>query len=538
VIVKLLKFPRFLVQLAAEFSRIFFGLLLAIFSGISFGAELSVANATDEVVARAACSTCHLFPEPRLLDKTVWPAHIFPKMRLYMGMDKVDLQASEDAQVLHKAGFFPAAPLVPESSWQRITNWYMAKAPAPTNTPSRNDSIPVAMKQFKVVAPKSRRTPPLTTFVQIDPVDRVVFTADATGQGLDVLGPEGELITSSRIGNIITTMQKTADGFYLGCIGHFFPREDRKGQVIFLKSTERGLERHVLFSDLPRVSHIEIADFNEDGKMDFALSMFGFLTGRFSWFENLGDMKYTEHVLHNKPGAVKSVAYDFNKDGHRDLAVLFGQETDGMLLFTNDGKGRFTQSEIFRRAPVYGHAYFELADFNGDGETEFLVANGDNGDYESPPKPYHGVRIYGKKGERYEEIFFYPQHGAFKSLARDFDGDGDLDIASASFFPDFESSPRESFVLLENKGGMKFEASTFRECIAGRWVTMDAGDLDGDGDIDMALGSLIRMPTIVPDFLKKLWEEKSPSVLYLINQQKSPTNSVRAPAGPATSSEK
>jgi hypothetical protein len=512
-------------------SPIVFGVLLAFFAIQTqlFGAELSAAAASDEVVARAACSTCHLFPDPRLLDKTIWPAHIFPKMRLYMGLDKVDLKASEDAQILAKAGFFPAAPLIPESSWQRITNWYLAKAPAPTNTPSRNDAIPLGMQQFKPMAPKFRRTPPLTTFVQIDPADHVVFTADATEQGLDVLGPAGELIASSKIGNIITTMQKTEDGFYLGCIGHFFPKEDRKGQVIYLKQTEAGLERHVLLSELPRIAHIEVADFNEDGKPDFALSMFGFLTGRFSWFENLGDMKYTEHILHNKPGAVKSVAYDFNQDGHRDIAVLFGQETDGMLLFTNDGKGKFTQSEIFRRAPVYGHAYFELADFNGDGEMEFLVANGDNGDYESPPKPYHGVRIYGKKAGRYEELYFYPQHGAFKSVARDFDGDGDLDIASASFFPDYENSPRESFVLLENKGAMKFEASTFRECIAGRWLTMDANDIDGDGDMDIVLASLIRMPTIVPDFLKKLWEEKSPSLLYLINQQKSPTNSARAP---------
>ena len=35
------------------------------------------------------------------------------------------------------------------------------------------------------MVPKFRRTPPLTTFVQIDPVDHVVFTADATEQGLD-----------------------------------------------------------------------------------------------------------------------------------------------------------------------------------------------------------------------------------------------------------------------------------------------------------------------------------------------------------------
>jgi hypothetical protein len=522
----ILKFPKFLTMRWRVLGNLALLLVCAIHE--SFGAE-SAASASDEVIARAACSACHLFPDPRLLDKTIWPAHIFPKMRLYMGLDKVDTRISQDAELLTKAGFFPAAPMIPESSWQRITNWYVTKAPPATNTPSRNDLIPVGMKQFKVMASRVRRSPPLTTMVQIDPSEHVVFTSDATEQTLDVLGPAGELIASSNVGNIITSIQKAEDGFYLGCIGHFFPKEDRKGQVIFLKRSGAGLERHVLLSDLPRVAHIEVADLNEDGKPDFALSMFGFLTGRFSWFENLGDLKYKEHILYNKPGAVKSVAYDFNKDGHRDLAVLFGQDTDGMLLFTNDGKGNFSQSDIFRRAPVYGHAYFELADFNGDGEMEFLVANGDNGDYESPPKPYHGVRIYGKKGDRYEELYFYPQHGAFKSVARDFDGDGDLDIATVSFFPDYESSPRESFVLLENKGNMKFEPSTFRECIAGRWLTMDAGDIDGDGDIDMVLASLIRMPTIVPDFLKKLWEEKSPSVLYLINQRNNLTNTIPRP---------
>ncbi|HVK57337.1 MAG TPA: hypothetical protein VM735_01045, partial [Candidatus Kapabacteria bacterium] len=64
------------------------------------------------------------------------------------------------------------------------------------------------------------------------------------------------------------------------------------------------------------------------------------------------------------------------------------------------------------------------------------------------------------------------------------------------------------------------EPSTFRECIAGRWLTMDAADIDGDGDTDIVLASMIRMPTIVPDFLKQLWETRSPSVLYLVNQRK------------------
>ena len=77
-------------------------------------------------------------------------------------------------------------------------------------------------------------------------------------------------------------------------------------------------------------------------------------------------------------------------------------------------------------------------------------------------------------------------------------------------------------MFLENKGGLKFTPSSFRECIAGRWLTMDANDLDGDDDIDIVLASMIKMPTIVPPFLKEMWQKQGPSVLYLINQQKQP----------------
>ncbi|HTG45178.1 MAG TPA: VCBS repeat-containing protein [Verrucomicrobiae bacterium] len=497
---------------------------IVLFLLLSYGRAIAATNApaelNPEILARAACSACHLFPDPVLLDRTIWPKHIFPKMRLYMGLDKADSTQSKDAKLLTEAGFFPAAPMIPESSWNRIANWYLAQAPEPTNTPSRNELIPIGLKQFKVGPAKFRRNPPLTTLARFDPLDQVILTADATEQSLDIVSPTGELIASPKVGNIVTSVQHTPEGFFLGCIGHFFPTEDRRGQVIFLKKMESGLERKVLLSELPRVAHIETGDFNQDGRVDFALCMFGFLTGRFSWFENLGHDEFREHELIRKPGAVKSVAFDFNQDGNLDLAVLFGQETDGMLMFMNDGKGHFTQKEVFRRAPVYGHSYFELADFNQDGEMDLLVTNGDNGDYESPPKPYHGVRIYLKKGDAYPESCFFPLHGAYKAVARDFDGDGDLDIAAISYFPDYDHSPRESFVYLENKGGLKFEPSTFRECIAGRWLTMDAGDIDSDGDEDIVLGSLIKMPNALPRFLKEMWEKQSPSLLFLMNQRK------------------
>ena len=475
-----------------------------------------------EILARTACSICHLYPQPNLLDKQVWRDEVLPKMKFYLGVDQIDIQKTKDGPSLKASGLFPSTPMIPKENWPAIEKYYLEKAPERTNPPSRNPLIPLELKQFALERPKFRREPPLTTALWIDTKQNLVFFADATTQGLDVLKPGGELLTSIPVGNIVTSIQRTEKGFYLGCIGDFFPTEERRGQLVFLEQTPRGLVRKQLLAGLPRVAHVEVADLNGDGRQDFALSLFGFLTGRYSWFEDQGEKGFREHILFEKPGAVKSIAHDFNGDGAPDLAVLFGQDTEALVIYTNDGKGNFTSKEVFKRAPTFGHSSFELVDFNGDGRQDFLVTNGDNGDYESPPKSYHGVRIYLAEEEGWTEKYFFPMHGAYGAVARDFDEDGDQDIAAISFFPDYERSPRESFVYLENEGGLKFKASTFPECIMGRWMTIATGDVDGDGDLDLALGSLIEIPTEVPPPLKQVWEKQGPSVLVLKNQLKQP----------------
>ncbi|HEY1021786.1 MAG TPA: VCBS repeat-containing protein, partial [Flavisolibacter sp.] len=107
-----------------------------------------------------------------------------------------------------------------------------------------------------------------------------------------------------------------------------------------------------------------------------------------------------------------------------------------------------------------------------------------------------------------------------KAVARDFDGDGDLDIASISYFPDYDSRPSESFLYWENKGGLSFKPFTVKEATTGRWLTMDAGDVDSDGDTDIVLGNAKFTLGYIPGWLMKQWNANSPSVLVIKNLRK------------------
>lgn len=103
-------------------------------------------------------------------------------------------------------------------------------------------------------------------------------------------------------------------------------------------------------------------------------------------------------------------------------------------------------------------------------------------------------------------------------MVRDYDLDGDLDIAAISFFPDYLRYLGESFIYLKNKGNLKFDDYSFPEATKGRWMVMDAGDMDDAGDIDLALGSFVYfLPQGYTTGLGKKWLTTGPSVIVLEN---------------------
>ena len=264
---------------------------------------------------------------------------------------------------------------------------------------------------------------------------------------------------------------------------------------------------------------MEYGDLNNDGIEDIVACEYGNLLGKLVWYENMGRGTYFAHILKSQPGAIKAIIKDFNNDGFKDIVVLMAQGDEGVFFFKNNGDGTFKEKRLLTFLPLNGSQYIELADFNNDGFDDLIYVCGDNADKTPILKKYHGIYIYLNDGKfNFTQSYFYQLNGAYKAMPRDYDLDGDLDIAAISFFPDYANYPEESFVYLENKGDLEFEDYSFPEATKGRWIVMDAEDMDADGDIDIVLGSFVYFQAKGDTTgLGEKWMNSGPSVVVLEN---------------------
>jgi hypothetical protein len=267
------------------------------------------------------------------------------------------------------------------------------------------------------------------------------------------------------------------------------PSQILNGSFYAIDSTTAGAKGIKNFSRLARPVACKVSDLNSDDVNDVIICQFGNHTGKLSWFEGGDPQK--EHVLKAQPGARSVVVQDFNGDGKPDIIVLMAQAREELILFINEGGNRFSEKIIYQFPPVYGVSYFELADFNKDGHPDILLTNGDNWDLSPVKKYYHGIRVLMNDGKNnFTVTHFFPFYGASKAVARDFDMDGDLDIAAIAFYDDPDEQA-QSFLFLENIGGERFSPSTTAAAANGKWITMESCDFDRDGDQDIVLGSFV-----------------------------------------------
>ncbi|MBS1748851.1 MAG: VCBS repeat-containing protein [Bacteroidetes bacterium] len=490
---------------------------------------------TDTIIsgnqlAHLYCQTCHLFPDPSLLDKKTWLGSVLPNMGWRLGIrdsaaNPFKDMLPEEAAIVHSLGVYPETLAISNEEWAKIVAYYAAEAPEKPLPQKEEPPVAGHLSLFDVSRISPGEKPlPQTTLLKFNPMARQLYVGDAQ-KVLYVLDSNFNTHYTWFAESPPVDIDFPPNAFpRLLTIGEFSPSDQKKGKMYSLDSADTPASTDIYIQSLQRPVQFAAADLNMDKKEDLIVCAFGNNEGQLAWYDNFQTDK--EHVLSPMPGARKVVVLDFNRDGKPDIMALMAQAREQLSIFYNEGNGQFSEKKILEFPPVFGVSYFELADFNKDGFPDILLTNGDNWDYSPIPKNYHGIRIYLNDGHNnFSEAWFYPMYGASKAMAGDFDKDGDLDIAAISFYADLDH-PEHGFLYLSNEGNLKFNASITPEAADGKWLTMETGDFDGDGDVDIVLGSYYHNLTELRKLLSKGILD-FPQLLLLKNNLKSGRDSVK-----------
>lgn len=472
-------------------------------------------------LSRQYCANCHVYPEPDLLARDTWQAYVLPRMGHRLGIFLHDsvrqglLEKGIGGERVAQASIYPRQPVIEPQEWAAIQSHYLTNAPnsLTVDVPEIKPTLP----QFATQFPATRLSPPSTTLAKIH--QQQLFVSDANSKRFYQFDSDLNLQKAANVQEGGVSLEISAEQLLLTVMGSFSPTDNPSGLVMALPR-QTAESPMVLLDSLQRPVHTTVADLNQDGLPDLLVCEFGKWLGGLYYYQQQIDGGFQQIALRQQPGATAVYVRDINQDDLPDVIALFGQGDEGVFAYINQGENGFEEKAILRFPPSYGSSSMLLMDIDEDGDDDLVYTAGDNADYLPVLKPYHGIYFFTNDGNfQFEQSLFYPLPGAYGALPADYDQDGDLDIAAISFFPDYQTTPQAGFVYLQNQGDNLFSASTFQESTAGRWLVMDAGDLNGDGDIDLVLGSLA-FEVVPPTGLLSQWVEQGIPFVVLDNRLK------------------
>ncbi|MFL6307054.1 MAG: FG-GAP repeat domain-containing protein [Candidatus Sulfotelmatobacter sp.] len=299
-----------------------------------------------------------------------------------------------------------------------------------------------------------------------DDVYVLLGNGDGTFQAPIAAGPGNGAVASvdlNRDGNLDLVVQSVAEGpAYLEPFAQIYLGN---GDGTFSNSSNYVLRMPSLST--PFSIGVAVADFNSDGKPDFAAGNAVLLSKGNGAFQGI------QLGLGNAGAAVIA---NFDNSGAPGLAVYSGF---GVSVYKNNGSGMLLLSQIYpvQIMGISGTGRLILAsDLNADGNLDLFVSDSDGRFWVS-----YCVLI-GVGDGSFQTPVCYPQNlngSPFSAIAADFRNDQLMDVALAP-------GANESLELLLGNGNGSFAAPEGVFDGGGGYVV--AADFNRDGKMDMAIG--------------------------------------------------
>jgi gliding motility-associated-like protein len=218
------------------------------------------------------------------------------------------------------------------------------------------------------------------------------------------------------------------------------------------------------------------ADMDGDGDMDILSASTNDDT--IAWYENDGNANPTwtaDDITTSADGATSVFAADMDGDGDMDI-VSTSENDDTIAWYENDGNANPTWTKVDIDTNADGARSVFAADMDGDGDMDILSASiFDNTiawyENDGNANPTWAAANIDTSARSARSVF-----------AADMDGDGDMDIVSANFND-------HTIAWYENDGNAN---PTWTKAVIGGTAdvwSVFAADMDGDGDMDILSAS-------------------------------------------------
>ena len=232
-----------------------------------------------------------------------------------------------------------------------------------------------------------------------------------------------------------------------------------------------GFTENTIGTGLDYAYNVDAADLDEDGDIDIVAG--GIQDTDLIWWENDGSQSFSANTLDTDyTEGVRDVDIaDIDSDGDNDIFVI-GEDSRRFVWYDNDGAGTFTETTI--STDYYRHLHLYAIDLDGDTDMDVVTSDAgagvlswwENDGSETFTRSVAVSSVTSTRG----------------SKAVDLNGDGYLDVLVTG---------SGKIMAGLNDGSETFAANTVDAAFtANDNDTIDSGDFDMDGDIDVvAVGS-------------------------------------------------
>jgi hypothetical protein len=423
---------------------------------------VALSEETGETLALRECSKCHAFPPPKSMLQRDWEYGAIPYLEDLLRLQQLK---NYDEKTVRKV----------LDNWSKIKDYYIKNGSLknPGEQASRED--PIQSFNAKEVLKGTD-----VSAIFYHQAHKALYVGDTKTRTAIVLNNQGKILNRFEL-NKIPSFFCVSDNNIIVCgINSLDPLDSKQGEVGHIDPDGNYIR---LLNGLNRPT--KYLEFQHNMASHSILLEYGIRLGKVTLFR---DMK--EIFTINLSGGIDCEIIHEPDNQNTTLYVLFAQEHECIIRLSLGSNDEVQQDVLIKKQPGWGFTAMDILDFDNDGELEILTSNGDTTEFRSNPRTYHGIRAYDIAQDGLNESWFVPVHGVMDFVSLDYNNDGQLDLASVSYFGDFKNNPEQGAMIHQNKSNGEFVSRPLPQSEKSRWCRIGKGDLDLDGDDDLILGAL------------------------------------------------